>query len=186
MTLTEMETQILSMIEEVNENNPDLTDDPDIQAKIFYVINQIQNELSRIKKITAYEIYEVTSIDDVYSLPDKLSNFYQLNKILGVKYNIIDDKVIWEETGTAKIFYYKYPEQITSETDVDSYKFELSQDVLEILPYGVAGDLLKSDPSTNYGQIYSNRYEQMKQQLDPRPHTGFIYINDEECLNEFL
>jgi hypothetical protein len=44
----------------------------------------------------------------------------------------------------------------------------LSQDALEILPYGVASDLLKSDVSTNYGAIYSQRYEIMLQRLDPR------------------
>ena len=36
------------------------------------------------------------------------------------------------------------------------------------MPYGVAGDLLKSDVSTQYGAIYSQRYETMLQRLDPR------------------
>ena len=74
---------------------------------------------------------------------------------------------------------YKYPKQLTFETVGDDFKFELSTDVLEIMPYGVAGDLLKSDISASYGQVYSNRYEQLKQQLDPRYHTGSIYIEDD-------
>ena len=41
-------------------------------------------------------------------------------------------------------------------------------DVLEIMPYGVAADLLKSDVSSNYGQMYAKRYEELKQTLDPR------------------
>ena len=56
-------------------------------------------------------------------------------------------------------------------------EFELSQDALEIMPYGVAGDLLKSDVSSSYGQIYSQRYESMLQRLDQRYSMGSIYID---------
>lgn len=45
------------------------------------------------------------------------------------------------------------------------------------MPYGVAADILKSDVSNGYGQIYNQRYEQMLQRLDPRYSTGFIYID---------
>ena len=44
------------------------------------------------------------------------------------------------------------------------------------MPYGVAGDLLKSDVSNQYGQIYSQRYAELKSQLDPRYSLGSIYI----------
>ena len=40
----------------------------------------------------------------------------------------------------------------------------------------MTGNLLKSDISASYGQVYSNRYEQMLQRLDPRFHTGSIYL----------
>ena len=53
----------------------------------------------------------------------------------------------------------------------------MSDDALEILPYGVAADLLKSDVSNNYGEIYSKRYETMLQRLDPRYSMGSIYID---------
>ena len=52
------------------------------------------------------------------------------------------------------------------------------------MPYGIAGDLLKSDISANYGQVYSNRYEQLKQQLDPRYDEESFYIGGED--NEFV
>lgn len=54
--------------------------------------------------------------------------------------------------------------------------FELSADALEIMPYGVAGDLLKSDKSAEYGSIYTKRYEDMKMQLDPRYNLGSITV----------
>jgi len=184
MTLKEMKTEVLKLIEEINPESEYLTDDPDIAAKINEVINLIQNELARIKKIPVRDEMEVSAGDEVdFSDIDK--NMFQLNIVRGVKNDIIGDTIIFNEDGTASIFYFKYPKQITSSTDEDTYKFELSNDVLGIMPYGVAGDLLKSDISAQYGQIYSNRYEQMLQRLDPRYHTGSLYIDGGD-VDEFI
>ena len=175
MTLQEMKKQVLKLIEEINPESKLLTDDPDIANKINVVINLIQNELARIKKIPAREEVKVKE-GQLEEISDLVSNFYQLNLIRDIRHNIYNSTIEFLETGTARIYYYKYPKQITETTDEATYKFELSTDALGIMPYGVAGDLLKSDISANYGQVYSNRYEQMKQQLDPRQHTGSIYI----------
>lgn len=185
MTLTEMKKQVLKLIEEINPKSDLLTDDPDIANKIDIVINLIQNELARIKKIPTMEQIKVTE-GQIEEMSDLLDNFYQLNLVRDIKHNIYDSTIEFLQTGTARIYYYKYPKQIIESTDADTYKFELSQDVLNIMPYGVAGDLLKSDISANYGQIYSNRYEQLKQQLDPRYHTGSIYFDSGDDNYEFL
>lgn len=183
MTLKEMKKKVLSLIEEINKDSELLTDDPDILEKLNYVINQIQNEISRIKKIPGKMEKEVEK-DEEINIEELDENIYQLNVIRGVSNIIIGNTIIFNEKGTAKIYYYKYPKQINSETKDDEYIFEQTTDVLEIMPYGIAGDLLKSDISANYGQVYSNRYEQMLQRLDPRYHIGSIYIEGDN--NEFL
>ena len=107
-----------------------------------------------------------------------LDNFYQLRLLrFSGAYDMIENLVAFSEAGTAEFYYYKYPEIIT-DTTPDDYVFELSQDALEILPYGVAGDLLKSDVSTEYGAIYSQRYETMLQRLDPRYSLSSITIEN--------
>jgi hypothetical protein len=179
-----MKKQILKLIEEINPNSQLLTNDPDIANKINVVINLIQNEIARIKKIPAREEVKVRE-GSLEEITDLVSDFFQLNLIRDVKHNIYNSTIEFLETGTARIYYYKYPKQITESTDENTYKFELSTDVLGIIPYGVAGDLLKSDPASNYGQLYSNRYEQMLQRLDPRPHTGSIYFEGGDTY-EFL
>lgn len=166
MTLEEMKNKIYSMIEEYNESAENLTDDLDLATKMNGVINQVQNELSRFKKIDEYtelEVEEGQAID----LTDIDADIYQLNVIKDVSYEPIGKKIIFNENGTAKIYYYRYPTQIDSETE-DDYVFELDRDALEILPYGVAGDLLKSDVSSQYGTIYSNRYKELINSLDSR------------------
>ncbi len=184
MTLLEMKKKVLKLIEEINDKSELLTDDPDIASKINDVINQVQNELARIKKIPAKEEIEVIKGEEV-DFEDIDKNLFQINIVRGVENDIIGNTINFYGDGVAKIYYYKYPKQITADTEDSKFIFDLSTDALEIMPYGVAGDLLKSDPSTSYGQVYSNRYEQMLQRLDPRFHTGSIYIEgDDTC--EFL
>ena len=180
MKLKEMKRIVLALIEELNEDSEYLTDDPDIQGKIHDVINMVQLELSRMKKIVAHVSREISK-DEVFDLKS-IENFYQLRLMKFAsasgnadKYELIDNLVMFKDDGIAEIFYYKFPTEINGETS-DDYEFELSSDVLGILPYGVAGDLLKSDISANYGQKYSERYESMLQRLDPRQSTGAISI----------
>ena len=176
MTLEEMKIKVYSLIEEYNDEEDDLTEDPDLALKMNHVINQIQNELARFKKIPAVATREVTEGEEL-SLSRIDKDIYQLNIIKGVDADVIGDTVIFNEEGTARIFYYVYPEQINEDTE-DDFKFDLSTDVLEIMPYGVAGDLLKSDVSSQYGAVYTARYREMINELDPRYSMGSVYISE--------
>lgn len=178
MTLNEMDKKVLSLIEELNPNSEHLTDDPDIQAKKRYVTNQIMFELARIKKIPKYFEMEVHKGDLVdFSAFEKECGYeiYQIGVVGGVNHIPKADGTVFKitEDGTMEVDCYVYPERITDSTK-GSYEFELSADVLEIMPYGIAADLLKSDVSTEYGSIYASRYEAMKQMLDPRYQVSSI------------
>lgn len=172
VTLGEVKEKTLALIEELNSESEQLTDDPDIAAKQNGVINQVMFELARIKKIPKYIEMAVTKgqIIDFITLYEKCDRYvYQLGTVKGVDHEFHADGTLIKilEDGTAEIDFYVYPERISSTTS-DDYVFELSQDALEIMPYGVAADLLKSDISTEYGSIYATRYESMLQRLDPR------------------
>ena len=180
MTLKEMKMKVLSLIEEIDDAQESLTNDPDIEAKLNYVINQIQYELSRVKKIPAYVEKEVEKNDLInFKDIDTKNEIYQLSIVKGIEHEYKADGTIIKalEDGIAEIEYYKYPVRINESTP-DTYEFELSSDVLECMPYGVAADVLKSDVSNAYGNVYAQRYEQMKSQLDIRYNTGSIEIEE--------
>ncbi len=180
MTLNEMKRKVLGLIEELNPNSEVLTDDPDIATKINDVINQVLYELARMKKIPKYFEMEVNE-GDLVTLADLESEcgyvVYQLNTLGGVKVTRKANNTVFKvlESGTMEVDCFVYPERITDKTK-GNYEFELSDDALEIMPYGVAADLLKSDVSAEYGNVYAQRYEAMKQLLDPRYQTSNITI----------
>lgn len=182
MTLTEMKKKVLGLIEELNPLSEFLTDDPDIQAKINEVTNSIMFELSRFKKLPKYVEIPVTEGDILeFADVERAGGYevYQIDIICGVRYVPKASGTVFKfmETGTAEISYFAYPERITEKTKDKAYEFELSPDVLEVMPYGIAGDLLKSDVSTEYGSIYSNRYQEMLTRLDHRYQMPTMYID---------
>lgn len=182
MTLQEMKKKVLGLIEELNPLSEFLTDDPDIQAKINEVTNQILFELCRFKKIPKYVEIPVNN-GDLLEFEDieKACGYeiYQIDIITGVRYVPKANGTILKmmETGTAEVSCFVYPERITEKTKDKAYEFELSPDVLEVMPFGIAGDLLKSDVSTNYGAVYSDRYNEMLQRLDHRYHLPTMFID---------
>ena len=181
MTLKEMQKKILALIEELNPESEFLTDDPDIKAKINHVINQVLYELARMKKIPRYIEIDVSAgelVDFAKLGKDVKSEVYQIKNAEGVNFEYKADGTVLKalQSGTMGVELYIYPERITEKTKANGYEFELSADALEIMPYGVAGDLLKSDKSAEYGSIYTKRYEDMKMQLDPRYNLGSITV----------
>ena len=173
MTLLEMKKKVLGLIEELNPLSELLTDDPDIATKINDVINQIMFELARFKKIPKYveiDVNEGQLLEFADIEKECGYEIYQVDIVRGVRYVPKASGTVYKflESGTAEIDVFVYPERITEKTKDKAYEFELTNDVLEIMPYGVAGDLLKSDVSTEYGRIYEARYKEMMQQLDPR------------------
>lgn len=181
MNLYEQKKKVFALIEELNPNSEYLTDDVDLQAKINEVINQKMFELARLKKIPKYvemavqsgQLLEFADIESAVGY-----EVYQLGTVGGVAYVPRASGTVLKilESGTAEIDLFVYPERITDKTKDKAYEFELSPDVLEIMPYGVAADLLKSDVSAEYGNVYAQEYERLKNMLDPRYQTTTIFI----------
>lgn len=172
MTYAQMKKKVLALIEELNKESELLTDDTDIAAKIDYVINQVMFELARMKKIPKYVEMSVTNgqtitFSDIGTAAQ--CKVYQIDAVCGVPYEQKASGTVikFSDAGTAEIDFFAYPQEIT-DANKNTYTFDLSDDVLEIMPYGVAADLLKNDVSAGYGNIYTNRYEQMLTRLDSR------------------
>lgn len=179
MTLEEMKKKYLSLIEELNPNSEHLTDDPDIAAKQNEVVNQNMFKVARFKKIPKYVEMTVKKGDIIeFADIEKECGYeiYQVSLVCGVDHVSKAGGTVYKflADGTAEIDVFVYPERITEKTKDKAYEFELSADALEILPYGIAADLLKSDVSAEYGRIYAEEFEKELARLDSRYQMGFI------------
>lgn len=176
MTLADMKKATYSLIEELTDDT-EFTADEDLASKFNEVCSHIMFELTNIKRILKTKIvsfeegvsYDLKDIDDTY-------NFYQIKK-LDLKYDIVDTILIPEETKETIVYYYVFPEKITILTP-DTYEFDLSDDLLEIMPYGIASDLLLADISSSAYATYATRYQNLKDQLDTRYDSGSMLIED--------
>ena len=180
MTAREIKIKTFSLIEELYPELDGLADDEDILKKINGIINSVIFELSRIKKIPTKYQYKVSKDTAKLALKD-IPNFYQLIKIPSINYELIGDYEIGFilnglDEETIDIYYYKLPTKMKLEfednEDSDEYdktfEFDLSEDAIEIAPYGIAADILKNDMITNYGKYFNERYQTLKNELDTR------------------
>lgn len=163
MKLGENKKITLGLIEEFSPTNPLLTDDEDIRNRLNLVYATSYQYLSQIKKIIRTKTISITEDAEKtaeYSLPSDLFQFKRLvaldsnNEEISPTYKIIGKKIyIKQLQGNYIIEYYAYPTEIKLDT-TDNFELEIDQDVQNLLPYLVANDILKVDPSADYTAFY--------------------------------
>lgn len=189
MTLGENKKITLALIEEYSPNNRDLTDDEDIALRLNFAYATNYQELSTYKKILKTKILKEITDDDnsegytEYTLP---SNMYQLKNIIALDENNNKVNADYYKVGKKKIYinnssnyqyileYYAYPTVIDEDTD-DDFVLELDQDALLILPYMIASDILKTDPSADYTAFEAD-YRRLLENLDRSNQTPKVVV----------
>lgn len=170
MTLGENKKITLGLIEEYSNANPKLTDDVDIQNRINFLYATNYQELSQRKKILKTKTLKEVTDEKLeegyteYTLPSSMYQFKRVialdekNKTVDADYYTVGKRKIYinnESNANYILEYYAYPSIINEKTD-DDFTLELDQDVLFILPYAVANDILKTDPSADYSAFLAD------------------------------
>lgn len=191
MYLKEMKIKTFSLIEEYYPDKKGLADDEDVLNKINGVINQIQMDLMKYRKIPANIRISISASDSkTLNIKKYVDDCYQLNTIRFdkiINYEMPDGNTLIlpdDYEGDFTIYYYKYPKLVKTifedederSTEDNSYAFELDKDLLEIMPYGIAADLLKMDMISNYGKYFYERYIEMKNNIDSRRTSGIAIV----------
>lgn len=194
MTLKEMKIKVFSLIEEYYPELSGMAEDEDVLNKINGVVNSIQLDLMKYRKLPANtEVDLKQNSSRVITLSEELSDLYQLNRVIleptkgTTDFTMLDEdniEVNEEFEGKVRIFYYKYPkmakisfEESENQDDYDSnFKFDLDLALQEVMPYGIARDLLRLDMISSYGSYFEKTYNELKSQLDSRKTAGIITI----------
>ena len=197
MKLKEMKEKTYSLIEEYYPEEINLAEDTDVINKMNGVVNQIIMDLMTYRKIPAVTDITVEETDSkTLNLNTLIEDMYLLSKVRLDIDPRTDEEYEYENpfeniielpddyVGNVKVYYYRNPTLCTTEFTSDAaraaydntYEFDLDPVLLEIMPYGIAADLLKMDMISNYGQYFYNRYLEMKQKIDPRHSAGTVRI----------
>jgi predicted protein tyrosine phosphatase len=176
MTLLENIKVFLALVDEFAPNNQYFTTDEDIQEKAKLLYNPVYQELANLKtnSKTKELSYTYTGQDEYEEV--KLPNARKIKKIFcldeknrptsGDYFYISDEKVMLSKKDKTRFLceYIPKVDQITLDTP-DDYELTLSDELVAVLPYKVASDLLKTDPSADY-QAFERRANAMLQMLD--------------------
>lgn len=176
MTLEENKKICLGLIEEYSPSNKFLTDDEDIRNRLNLIYAPNYQDLSQKKKILKTKVYEVKD-EGTGMFESRLpTDLYQFKRLVGLDdnnerksicYDIIGKKIyLKNDVGRYVLEYYAYPTVISESTEAD-FELELDLDAQMILPYVVANDILKVDPSADYTAFY-NEYRRRVDELDSR------------------
>lgn len=191
MTLKEQKIKTFSLIEEYYPELKGFAEDEDVLNKINGVVNQIQMDLMTHRKINAFKTITAGETDSkVIDLKKELEDCYQIRSIefdKDIKYTMPNEDILKlpeDFIGSFNVYYYKYPKLVKTifeseeekEKEDEEFIFELEPVLLEIMPYGIASDLLKMDMISNYGKYFYERYLEMKNKIDPRKTSGTIRI----------
>lgn len=190
MTYGENKKITLALIEEYTPNTNRYTEDEDISKRLPFLYNLAYQELAQTKKIIAIKTYSVIADENKegkyipYSLP---SDLYQIKKVfsqdsnnkpINADYYIMNNKIYLNDniSGNTVLEYYKYPQEINEETEDDFY-LELDNDAQSLLPYKVADDILKTDPSSDY-TAFATEYQRKLQALDTRKNIPSVTLRE--------
>lgn len=190
MTYGENKKITLALIEEYTPNNNTYTEDEDIARRLPFLYNLAYKELAQTKKIIATKTYsEITEENKAdrytsYSLPSDLYQTKNIfvqdsdNKQINADYYIVNNKIYINDNtpGNTILEYYKYPQEINEETEDDFY-LELDNDAQSLLPYKVADDILKTDPSSDY-TAFATEYQRKLQSLDTRRNIPAVALKE--------
>lgn len=187
MKLKEMKVNTFSLIEEYYPELKNLAEDVDVINKINGVVNNVSMELAKYKKIPSYETVKVSGKKTINLVEQLGEDFYQLKNVIGLTgYNMLDDVTIQLPegfSGEITFYYYKYPKMVKTifendderQNEDETFEFDLDAELLHVMPYGIASDLLKMDMISGYGRYFYERYNELKNRIDPRRTSGIIY-----------
>ena len=192
MTYGENKKLTLALIEEYAPDLVKKTEDDDIALRLPFLYQLAYQELAMTKKIIATKLYNEIPDENKkdkytsYSLPADLyqiKNVYALdknNKPITAEYYTINKKIYLNDNipGSTILEYYKYPQDINEET-MDDFYLELDNAAQALLPYKVADDILKTDPSADY-TAFATEYQRKLQLLDTRKNIPTVVLNEPE------
>lgn len=174
MTYLDNKKMFFSLIDEYKPDNQYFTEDEDAKTKCANLYNPRYIELASYrfnKKVKEYAITEEGRGYEQFKLPKgtnikNLGGRNEYNEPINIESRIEGENIVISKAKTGRLLleYNPFPTAITDETG-DDFELEIDDELASILPYGVASDLLKTDPGedwTAFEKEWQRRLENIK------------------------
>ena len=190
MTYLENKKIFYSLIDEYAPKTRQFSEDEDAIEKCACLYAPAYQELANEKPI-----YKLKDLNHNYTGEDKyieysLPNYKQIKRITAIDadnkpavedYYFLGKKKIFINANSDAKYFIEYtvdPSVITDDTP-DEFELEIDLDAQLMLPYLVANDYLKTDPSANYS-AFLNEFNRKMQKFDTRKKGITIKITEGE------
>ncbi|MFG6319602.1 MAG: hypothetical protein K1W33_07115 [Clostridia bacterium] len=188
MTYGENKRIMLALVDEYSPTNQYFTTDEDIKEKCALIYAPAYQELADMKttlKTKEFEIIEENEGYEEYTLPSckqikRIMVLDENNNPISGNYYTLGRKIFISQEKKARYIleYMPFLNLINSETK-DDFELEIDQDLQVLLPYLVANDLLKTDPSANY-RAFLQEYERKLKSLNTNKWGISVNITEGE------
>lgn len=155
MTYLDNKKIFFSLIDEYNPNNEYFTDDDDAKTKCASLYDTRYFDLASRKFNKKTKEYEITTEDrgyQAFKLPKGnyikvLGGRNEYNEPISMDYRFEGENIYISSANKGKLVieYTPFPTHINDDTP-DDFELEIDDELASILPFGVASDLLKTDP----------------------------------------
>ena len=190
MTYGENRKIFYSLIDEYAPHVKEFSEDEDAIQKCATLYAPAYQEMADKKPIN-----KIKNLNHVYTGEDSYSEyslpkFKQLRKVVALDeknkpitgdYHFLGNKKIFINNNSNATYYIEYtvePTVINDETE-DEFELEIDQDAQMFLPYLVANDYLKTDPSANYTAFFKE-FQRKLQDFDTRKKGIMVQITEGE------
>lgn len=174
MTLDEVKTLSMKLIEEYSANSTNMTADADIRRKVIFAINSVIGEIAKIRAIEKSQSYEespATLPSDCYTVTDVLVG----GKSFGY-YKQYGNELTVDTDGAFVVRYNAIPTQYTDDT-AGTEVLPFADNVCNIIPYGVGKIVLMVTGQTNDATECETKYYQYLQELTPTANKVKVKVH---------
>lgn len=177
MTYLDNKKMFFSLIDEYNPNNEYFTDDEDARIKCANLYNSRYIDLASMKFNKKTKEFSISQEDrgyEIFKLPKGngikvLGGRNEYNEPINMDFRFEGENILISKAKAGKLVieYIPFPTNITEDTD-DDFELEIDDELASILPFGVASDLLKTDPGEDWTAFEKEYQRRLQKIIDSR------------------
>lgn len=171
MNLGEAKAHALALMAEYSIDGLEISnaENADYLKRMPLFAHEAQMDISARSGVTAVMSFELVKRDDkkynYISLPAdyrEMKYVFWNEELFTGNYSILNNQIRFNAgfDGTIDLYYWKYPQQLTTQTD-DNYEFEIDREYHHLIPYYLGGKCMQDENQDISERLLSDYYNRL-------------------------